>query len=261
MLIGAAAMLTKAILGLPASADAGLVLALLIGGAIKGAIGVGLALVLVPLTAQFLAVPAAVALLSLPMTAANIRQAFEAGGTLAALRRLLPMLGALVLGTVIGVHFLISVNLRTLDIVVGTAFVLLAAMLLCLPRLRISRRAERWAGPLVGLLAGLLGGVSAIFGPPLIAYQIGLGVDPGSFIKHMAILTLAATLTLVLSLGGAGALSGPDLLISAAAIIPIQLGLPLGRRLRGRVPPALFRAAVLLILAWAGLDMLRRAFF
>ncbi len=254
-------MLTKTLLGLPASADAGLVLVLMFGGVIKGAIGVGLALVLVPLAAQFLPVPVAVAMLILPMAAANIRQSLEAGGTVAALRRLSPILGALVLGTVIGVHFLISVDRRTLDIVVGAAFVLVSAMLLCLPRLRISRRAERWAGPLVGLLAGLLGGVSAIFGPPLIAYQIGLGVEPTTFIKHMAIFTLTATLALVLSLGGSGVLSGPDLLISAAAIIPIQLGMPLGRWLRGRVPPVIFRAIVLCTLAWAGLDMLWRALF
>ncbi|HEV7997397.1 MAG TPA: sulfite exporter TauE/SafE family protein [Stellaceae bacterium] len=254
-------MLTKALLGLPASADAGLVLVLMLGGVIKGAIGVGLALVLVPLAAQFVAVPVAVALLSLPMLAANVRQALEAGGTLTALQRLAPILAALVLGTAIGAHLLVSVDRHALDIVVGTIFLSLAAMLLCLPRVRISRRAERWAGPLVGLVAGLLGGVSAIFGPPLIAYEIGIGVDPATFIKHMAILTLAATLALVLSLGGSGALSGSDLVISVAAIIPIQLGMPFGRWLRGRVPPVIFRAIVLCTLAWAGLDMLARALF
>ncbi len=253
-------MLTRAILDLSAPADAGLVLVLVVGGVVKGALGVGLPLVLVPMTAEFLALPAAVALLTLPMVTANIRQSLEAGGTLGAVRRLSPILGTLVLGTAIGAHVLISVKGRTLDIVVGTAFVLLAALLLFVPRLRIGRRSERWASPLVGLLAGLLGGVSAMFGPPLIAYQIGLGVDPATFVKHMAILALTATLTLVLSLGGSGALTGTDLAISAAAIIPIQLGMPLGRWLRGRVPPALFRAAVLGILVWAGFDMLHRAF-
>ncbi len=254
-------MLTRTLLDLPAPADAGLILVLVIGGAVKGALGVGVSLVLVPLMAQFLALPVAVALLTLPMLAANIRQTLEAGGTKAALRRLWPILATLALGTVIGAHLLISVNPHALDIVVGAAFVLFAAMLGFMPRFRIRRGAERWASPLVGLVAGLLGGMSAMFGPPLIAYQIGLGVDPDTFVKHMAILALTATLTLVLSLGGSGALTGPDLVISAAAIIPIQLGMPLGRWLRGHVPPALFRVAVLCTLAWAGLDMLHRALF
>jgi uncharacterized protein len=254
-------MLTKAILDLSPPADAALAAALVFGGIVKGALGVGLPLVLVPLTTQLLALPVALALLSLPMVSANIRQTLEAGGTFGAVRRLAPILGTLALGTVIGAHLLISINRRALDLLVGTSFVLLATLLLFMPRLRVGRGAERWAGPLVGLVAGLLGGMSAMFGPPLIAYQIGLGVDPTTFVKHMAILALTATLALVLTLGGSGALSASDLLISAAAIVPIQLGMPVGRWLRRRVPPLVFRVAVLCTLAWTGLDMLHRGLF
>jgi len=205
--------------------------------------------------------PIAVALLSVPMVVTNVAQALEGGRTRPALRRLAPILPALVVGTLFGVHLLISVNRRVLDIGVGVSLILISMLLLCLPRIRVSRAAERWAGPLVGLVAGILGGVTAMFGPPLIAYQIGLGIGPDTFVKHMAILSFTATMTLLLALGGSGALSATDLLISAAAIIPIQLGMPLGRWLRGRVPPAVFRAAILCALAWAGLDMLRRGLF
>ena len=254
-------MLTNAILGLSVYADAGLFAALVAGGVVKGALGVGLPLVLVPLMAHFLSLPVAVALLSVPLLATNLGQALEGGGALPALRRLAPTLGALALGTVFGVHLLVNVNRRALDVGVGAGFVLLAAMLLFVPRLRVGRGVERWAGPLVGLAAGILGGVTAIFGPPLIAYQIGLGIDPHTFVKHMAILMLTASATLLLALGGSGALSGPDLLVSGAALIPIQLGLPLGRWLRRRVPPAVFRAAVLCALAGAGVEMLHRGLF
>jgi hypothetical protein len=195
------------------------------------------------------------------MLATNFIQALEGSSALPELRRLAPMLGSLALGTVLGVHLLVNVNQRALDTGVGAGFVLLATMLLLMPRLRVGRGAQRWVGPLVGLAAGILGGVTAIFGPPLIAYQIGLGVDPHTFVKHMAILALTASATLLLALGGSGALRGPDLLVSAAALIPIQLGLPLGRWLRRRVPPAVFRAAVLCALAWAGVEMLRRGLF
>ncbi len=47
-------MLTKAVLGLPALADAGLVAILFLSGVVKGALGIGLPLISVPLTAQFL---------------------------------------------------------------------------------------------------------------------------------------------------------------------------------------------------------------
>ena len=252
-------MLMQAILHLSPAAAVGLAAAFLLGGAAKGALGVGLPLVAVPLTAQFLELPAAIGLLTVPMFATNIGQALESGGTLPALRRLWPMLVAIVLGTWAGVHLLISIDRRWLNGVVGTVLVGLGAWLLCRPRIALGRRAERWAGPAIGVFAGLLGGISGMFGPPLIAYLVGLGLSPDAFVKYISVLFLAATGTLLLALGGTGTLGLADLAISAAAMLPIQLGVVVGRWLRGRCPPALFRALVLGVLAFGGLDMLRRA--
>jgi hypothetical protein len=254
-------MLTHAILGLPVAALAALLAIFFLGGVIKGVTGVGLPLFLIPLSTQFLDAPAAVALLMLPMVATNITQAAEGGHTAAAIRSLLPILLPLILGALLGVHLLISVDRRLLNLILGFSFVVLAALLAVMPRVRIDARRARWAGPFVGLIAGILGGMSAMFGPPMIAYLVGLGTDPDTFVKYMAILALTASATMLLALGGAGALSPTDLAISAAAIVPIQLGMPAGRLLRGRIKPSRFRIAVLIVLAVGGLDLLRRAWF
>jgi uncharacterized membrane protein YfcA len=66
---------------------------------------------------------------------------------------------------------------------------------------------------------------------------------------------------MLIVLGGSGAMSGGDFLMSAAAMIPIQLGMPLGRWLRGSIKPNWFRVLVLVVLAASGLDMLRKALF
>jgi uncharacterized protein len=153
-------MVIQAILALPWVTVFGLVAALTFSGVVKGVLGVGLPLILVPLTTQFIEVPAAVALLTVPMIATNIGQALQGGRTIPAIWRLWPMLAGLVPGTLIGVHLLISIDRRWLSAFVGVSFILLAAMLLALPRVRVSPRADRWAAPLVGLIAGLLGGVS-----------------------------------------------------------------------------------------------------
>jgi uncharacterized protein len=254
-------MVTQAILGLPSISLAGLVGVLLLAGVVKGATGVGLPLVLVPLTTQILDVPVAVALLPVPMIASNIGQAMEGGRTIAAIRQLVPVLATLIVGTFIGVHLLVSIDRRTLSLILGVTFIGLAAMLAFLPRLRIGKAAARWAGPLVGFCAGVLGGMSAIFGPPMIAYFISLGLPPNLFIKQMAIVAFTASLTLAIALGGNGSMSPADFLISASCLIPIQLGMPLGRWLRARTKPEMFRVLVLLVLALGGLDMLRRAWF
>jgi uncharacterized protein len=254
-------MVTTAVLGLPAAPLVALFAVLLFGGVVKGITGVGLPLVLVPLTAQFFPVPVAVALLTVPMVVTNISQAMEGGHTAAAIRRLSPVLGFVIVGLLVGVHLLLHIDRRVLSLILGISFLALAALLAAMPRVRIADRTARWAGPMVGFAAGVLGGMSAMFGPPMIAYLIGLGTDPDSFVKQMAIFAFTASLTMLLALGGSGAMSWSDVGISAAAILPIQAGMPIGRWLRHRTRPEWFRIAVLVVLALGGIDMLRRALF
>jgi uncharacterized protein len=254
-------MLTHTVLSLPMASLVALFLVFVFGGVVKGVTGVGLPLVLVPLATQFVHVPVAVALVSVSMVVTNIVQSAEGGHTAAAVRGLLPILVPLTIGALIGTHLLISIDIRRLRLIVGLSFMMLAVLLLSLPRVRINRRTAGWSGPFVGFGAGLLGGMSAIFGPPMIAYLIGIGVDPDTFVKHMAILALTAAVTMVLVLGTSGAMSGGDFLISALAVIPIQLGMPVGRWLRYRIKPSVFRVLVLVVLAASGADMLRKALF
>jgi hypothetical protein len=254
-------MVTQAVLGLPTGALIALIAVFVFGGVVKGVTGVGLPLVLVPLSAQFVDVPVAVALVSVSMVATNVVQSAEGGNTKAAVRHLLPLLLPLTAGSVIGTHLLISIDRRRLNLIIGVSFLAVSLLLLCLPRLRITHRTARWTGPLVGFGSGVLGGMSAIFGPPMIAYLVSTGIEPNAFVKYMAILALTAAVTLVLVLGGSGAMSGGDFLMSAVALIPIQLGMPLGRWMRSRISPHLFRLLVLVVLAASGLDMLRKALF
>jgi hypothetical protein len=252
-------MILHAIIGLPYFALAGLTAVFVLGGVVKGVTGVGLPLVLVPLTAQFIDIPVAVALVSVPMVVTNITQAAEGGHALATIRANWLILILLIAGALIGVHLLISIDRHLLNLIIGVGFLILAGVLLSLRRLRIGEKAARWAGPLVGFAAGVLGGMSAIFGPPMIAYTLARGADPDTFVRQMAIFALTASSTMLVALGGSGTMSPVDFLMSGAAIVPIQLGMPLGRWLRRRINPEMFRLSVLAILAASGLDLLRRA--
>jgi hypothetical protein len=57
--------------------------------------------------------------------------------------------------------------------------------------------------------------------------------------------------TLLLALGSMGSMSPVDLLVSAAALLSIQLGLMIGRAVRRGIRPERFRVAVLCVLAYA----------
>jgi uncharacterized protein len=253
-------MLLHAILGLSPAALAALIGICILGGSAKGALGIGIPLLAVPLTTPFMDLPAIIALLTVPIFATNLGQAIEGTGTKAALLRLWPMLLAVVAGTVAGVHLLVSIDRAVLNGTVGVLLVLVAGGLFCRPRIAFSFAAERFAGPPIAFLAGVMGGVSGMFGPPLIAYMIGLGLRPNEFVKYISILFLAAGATLLLALGGAGAMSAADVAISTAALVPIYIGMLIGRWLRRYCPPSLFRALVLAALTIGGLEMIRTAF-
>src|SRR5689334_17125770 len=94
------AMLLHAILGLSPVALAALIGICILGGSAKGALGIGVPLLAAPLGASFMELPSIMALLTVPIFVTNLGQAIEGGGTGAALRRLWPILAALVIGTV-----------------------------------------------------------------------------------------------------------------------------------------------------------------
>jgi uncharacterized protein len=175
-----------------------------------------------------------------PLISANIWQAFEGGGTGREIRRLWPIIVALAVGTSTGASLLIGMNRHWLDTLLGISLVLIAELILCQPRIRLNRSAERWGGPLIGLSAGLPGGIPGMHGPRLIAYLVGLDLIPDLFTKQISILFLAVAATLLLALGGVGSLSLTEPLLSAVGIVPIHLGLMIGRRLRRQIRPVRF---------------------
>src|SRR5215204_6415799 len=103
-------MLVYSITHLTLLGGIGLIVALTAAGAAKGLIGVGMPIVAVPLVSHFVDLPAAVALLSIPLILSNLRQAAEGGGTIVAVGRLMPVLAGFCGGIVIGVSLLISLD-------------------------------------------------------------------------------------------------------------------------------------------------------
>ena len=79
---------------------------LLLGGGIKGVIGLGLPLVSVPLLTYLLPVPVAISVLAAPVMVANCYQAMRGGLLVPVLRRIWPLLVAMVIGVLLGAQLL-----------------------------------------------------------------------------------------------------------------------------------------------------------
>jgi uncharacterized protein len=233
-------------------------LALLAGGVVKGVIGIGTPLVVLPVLVVFYDVKESVQLLALPLFLSNVFQAWAGRGTGEVFRRVAPVVAGLVAGIVLGVSLAGILPDATLLVVAG-ALVCCASIASALtPSFVIPRMWEKWLGPVTGAAGGVLGGLTTLFGPAIALYLTGLRLAPGVFVKAVSILYTAGSGALFLAVLGLQAPSGATLLLSLACVPPLFAGMALGQRLRGLFPPATLRLFVLAVVFIGGINMILR---
>ena len=142
----------------------------------------------------------------------------------------------------------------------SAAAVLLAVLLLALqPNVQISPTHEKAVGVAVGLGSGLLGGVSSLTGPILITYFMALRLPRDVFVSSISLVYLAGSLPLYMAMVGYGKISWAVLLWSALALLPVYLGMRLGRQVRQHLNEQVFRRVVLALLVLIALILLTKA--
>jgi uncharacterized protein len=228
------------------------------GAAVKGAVGFGMPIVAVPLLTLIVDLPSAVMLMVIPILTSNIHQAAGSGNTAALLRRFWPVMLLLMLGVFAGVRALATFEPRLLNLIMGAAIVSVALLLLLQPSIRIRAGHERVLGPFAGLLSGFLGGVAALFGPPMVVYLVGLNLPKDEFVKAVATIYLCAALTLMLAMSTVGPMRPVDYAMSGLAAVPTHLGIGFGTLIRRHVPQHVFRMVVLSVVLVTGLDLVRK---
>lgn len=235
--------------------------ALLCGGLIKGALGVGTPLLTVPLMALVLPAQTAVAVMALPVVVANLWQASQASRFTAVAARFWPTFIAILIGTYLGVTILSSIDERSLLLFVGIVVIVFTVMQASTYRFHIWPRLEKPSGVVFGLSSGVVGGLSSMFGPMLIIYLVSLRtLNKNEFVSAISFLYVAAVVPWTVMLYAFGILDARMLVLSAAATVPVTLGLIIGQRLRARISEQRFHRLVLVVLLASGGAMSWRAF-
>jgi len=233
-------------------------LTFLAAGTVKGTLGIGLPLVAVPLLATVLDLPTAVALMLVPVLTSNTIQALQGTKKVATLVRFWPLLVTLIPSTIVAAQFLSSVDLRTGSLVLGVIVVLFSLSQLVRIPFAISQRGERFLNPAIGLVAGFLGGLSNLFGPPLIMYLVALKLEKDDFVTTIGLLFIVASSTLYATLASVGVLTFDNALASLAAALPVMAGVFIGTRLRNRIHQKSFERVLMVVLVLIGLNLIRR---
>jgi uncharacterized membrane protein YfcA len=231
----------------------------LLAGLVKGVVGFGLPTVSLALLAATLGLHAALALLLLPTFVTNLWQGLAGGQARALLARLWPFLLAAMLFIWLGAQALRQLDLVLLTALLGLLLVLYALYGLLQPRLALPRRHERWAGPLLGAVNGVLSGMSGSFVFPGVPYLQAIGLARDQLVQAMGLLFTLSSLGLAVALGDQRLLTAELGAVSAVAVLPALAGLWCGQRLRRRLREALFRRVFLGALLLLGLAIVGQA--
>ncbi len=233
----------------------------LFAGFVKGTVGFAMPMIMMSGFSGFLSPEVSVAGLILPTLFTNLSQAFRQGvpaarDTAFTYRRFL-------LGTV--VFILIAAPLVTVIptaaflLILGlpiTAFAALqlAGVPLALP-LRHRVRAE-WG---LGVLGGLYGGVSGIWGPPLLVFLLSIGATKGETIRAQGVVFLIGSVALLVAHLRTGVANAQTLAFSAVLAVPALAGLMAGYWLQDRLDQARFRRWTQILLVVTGANLVRQA--
>lgn len=235
------------------------VLVFLLAGAIKGTIGIGLPTAAVSLLSQVYDPRTAIALVIVPVVVTNFWQIYRSKHALDTLRTYWPFALALMIFIWISAWFSVSVPTTHLMIILGLVIILFSLNSLFFRPPRLSLRYDKWIQLLGGTLAGVMGGLTAIWSPPMVIYLLARGVEKDSFVRATGLLIALGSLPLVLGYWSNGVLRGELAQISTAMVVPTLLGFGLGEWLRRRIDAAFFQKVVLVAFLLMGLNIIRRA--
>ena len=230
-------------------------------GFVKGAVGFAMPMIMISVLSSFLPPHVALAALILPTLFTNISQAFRQGlpafrATVVAWRRYLYVtimtlvISAQLVDAIPQTWFLMALGLPI------TAFALLRLMGVPLA-VRVEHRARLEVGS--ALVGGLYGGVSGVWGPPLLVYLISTGAEKDETVRVQGVVFLIGAAVLTLAHTQSGVLNAATLPFSAILAVPAMAGLWLGYQMQDRLDQARFARWTHVLLILTGLNLMRRA--
>lgn len=233
--------------------------AFLIAGTVKGIAGVGLPMTALGILTLQTDPRTAIALALVPILLANLWQYLTAGNAMAALRRYLPFVTAMILGIPVTLSLTASASPALLFAVLGTTIIGSVALNLTRWTPRIPDSADVPAQIGLGTLAGVLGGLVSLWLPAVLIYLSARNVAKEEFVRASGLMLFSGSIPLVAGFWREGFLTGPLAWISAGMLVPTIFGMYAGARLRDHLSEQTFKRVLMAVLVLIGLNLIRRS--
>ena len=232
----------------------------LLAGAVKGVVGLGLPTVSLVLLTLVFDLKSAMAMIIIPSLITNIWQGFVGGELLLLARRLWLMFVLTFISTSFAVKLLHVVNTQVLSAFLGLVILIYAVYGLSAPRIPDLRSKERWISPIVGIVNGIIVGMTGSAVMPGVPYFQSLHLTRDQMIQAMGMLFSIAALGLGTAMANEGLLTEGLTAASLAGLAPAFIGMWGGLLLRRRVSQIIFRRILFYSLSMIGVFISVRSF-
>lgn len=245
--------LADVVSGVPPELFVLIVAVFVVAGLVKGVVGLGLPTISMALLAIFMPPAQAAALLIVPSLITNVWQARPLHTLMLLLRRIGGMQLGIGAGTLAGALVLGAPAGAWASVSLGVALVAYAAWGLLGAPLAIPVRMEKWLGPLVGALTGLITAATGVFVVPAVPYLQMLGLGRDGLVQAMGISFTVSTVALAVGLWVNDSYSAGAAGASVVMLLPALVGMSAGQLLRKSLSPEVFKTCLLSCLALLGI--------
>lgn len=230
----------------------------LFGGFVKGALGIGLPTLLLGFLTFLYEPRIAVALILFSIMAANMRQAMVGGSMweIVKTHKYFCVFASIGIFIVAIVGSKVPLPILLISVGVSMTIFALSSLFSFIPVL--SMKYDTVAQIAAGIIGGILGGLTAIWGPPLAVYLMALRMQRDRFIQTLGVMFSIQSLFLTAGFIVSGELTVPLAIKGATLLIPTFIGMYLGEKTRKRMNTAQFTRVFLCVFLLLGLNLIRR---
>lgn len=228
-------------------------------GAVKGLTGIGLPTAAIAFMTLFLDPRTAIALVLFPMLGSNILQMARGGYLIRTVRRYFLFAIILFAGIAGTAYATQNTSDRALLVILGIVVLIFVGVSWKKMVPQLSDRYDRVAQVGFALFAGIIGGMTAAWGPPMAMYLSARGADKDEFIRATGFMISIGSLPLVFAYAQLGFMTGPLAGLSASMLLPTLIGMSVGAAYRRKLSGDGFRNAILIMFVVLGLNLIRRA--
>jgi len=231
----------------------------IVAGIVKGVTGIGLPLTSIAILTTFISPLQAIGLNMIPVILANIRQFTQAKSPLTTAKKYKIFALFLVIGVSFTSFLTASLSDETLKLLIGFLVIIFALDNLLRKSWSLNMAHDKYWQIFMGTISGLIGGLTSIWGVPIIMYLILRKADKEEFVDTTGFLFLIAVIPATFGYIYTGILKADMIPLSIVCAIAAMIGMSIGKQIRKRIVLETFKRLVLILFILIGIKLIWNA--